>query len=281
TEFQPDMRAVLREYRHAKDNALLLLLPFVTVTDYLHELRALAKEMRPLGPDAMFYLAAAVSDFFIPRSQMAEHKIQSTNESVVAAPAAAGTGSPSQRSACSGISSPGGTSKIPHNEIYTGYNDDSAHPAGTEQHEQQALPAHQQSVLPLHKKLVIHLDPVPKFLTVLVNGWAPEGSMIVSFKLETDPSLLISKAEQAINRYSHHLVIGNLLSTRKYEVVFVGRDERGEIYHHWIKIPRPEEGDSAAAGGGHQEEVEIESKIVPELKQLHSQRIERFAKARA
>lgn len=31
------------------------------------------------GSTAMFYLAAAVSDFYIPASEMPEHKIQSSN----------------------------------------------------------------------------------------------------------------------------------------------------------------------------------------------------------
>lgn len=34
--------------------------------------------MTPLGPSAMLYLAAAVSDFFVPWAEMAEHKIQSS-----------------------------------------------------------------------------------------------------------------------------------------------------------------------------------------------------------
>ncbi|KAI5281890.1 hypothetical protein KEM54_003078 [Ascosphaera aggregata] len=260
-KYQPDMRKVLREYKHAKENDLLLLLPFVTVTDYLHELRALAKEMRPLGPNALFYLAAAVSDFFIPKSRMSEHKIQSSNE-----PPAAKDGNndndSTPSSPSSGPSSPGGTSKIPSQEIYTGYNDSSAHIDSRSN----------QKPHPHHKKLIIDLDPVPKFLTVLVNGWAPQGSMIVSFKLETDPSLLVSKSEQAINRYCHHLVIGNLLSTRKWEVIFVGRDAKGEMWHRWIKIPKGEASKEAGRG----EEIEIESRIIPELKELHSQRIGRF-----
>lgn len=33
--------------------------------------------MQCLGNEALFYLAAAVSDFFVPPSRMAEHKIQS------------------------------------------------------------------------------------------------------------------------------------------------------------------------------------------------------------
>ncbi|KAK3428340.1 hypothetical protein EUGRSUZ_F04382 [Eucalyptus grandis] len=36
-----------------------------------------ATSLRVLGPHAMFYLAAAVSDFYVPWKSMAEHKIQS------------------------------------------------------------------------------------------------------------------------------------------------------------------------------------------------------------
>jgi phosphopantothenate-cysteine ligase len=70
------------------------------------------------------------------------------------------------------------------------------------------------------RKLVIDLEPVPKFLKPLVDCWAPEG-MIVSFKLETDPSILVKKAQYSLDKYTHHLVISNLLLTRKWEVVFV------------------------------------------------------------
>ena len=69
-------------------------------------------------------------------------------------------------------------------------------------------------------------------LAIIVDGWAPE-AMIVSFKLETDPSILVKKADYALKKYSHHLFIGNLLSTRKWEVVFVS--QAGE---HWIRVPR-------------------------------------------
>ena len=34
-------------------------------------------KMRPLGGKALFYLAAAVSDFFVQKDRMSEHKIQS------------------------------------------------------------------------------------------------------------------------------------------------------------------------------------------------------------
>lgn len=64
--------------------------------------------------------------------------------------------------------------------------------------------------VPRSKSLVIDLDPVPKFLKNLVEGWSPQG-MIVSFKLETDPEILVLKAKYSLDRYQHHLVIGNLL----------------------------------------------------------------------
>ncbi|TQS31414.1 hypothetical protein Golomagni_08303, partial [Golovinomyces magnicellulatus] len=73
------IRTVLGEYKRAKDSNLLLMLPFVTIGDYLHELRAIARLMKPLGHRALLYLAAAVSDFFVPPERMSEHKIQSTD----------------------------------------------------------------------------------------------------------------------------------------------------------------------------------------------------------
>lgn len=268
SEYQDQMRDVLRKYRHAKDNNLLLLLPFTTVTEYLFELRSLAQIMKPLGANALFYLAAAVSDFFIPRERMAEHKIQSSE-----IPA-------SLKHDKDGINP---------SDIYTG--------------EPQEKPPTQS------KKLIIDLDPVPKFLHRLVDGWAPEGSMIVSFKLETDPDLLVYKAQTALQRYSHHLVIGNLLSTRKWEVVFVTPDPP---YERWIRVPKTKRSKSISGVEGQvglaerkqqlnkapadtqdaaetqeqepgirQDGMEIECLIVPELVKMHSQMIEKASHKQA
>ena len=44
---------------------------FVTVNDYLWLLRAVSQELSVLGRNTMYYLAAAVSDFFLPRQKMA------------------------------------------------------------------------------------------------------------------------------------------------------------------------------------------------------------------
>ena len=62
--------SVLRAYKAVHAEGTLHTLTFVTVNDYLYLLRAISKEMKRLGPRAMYYLAAAVSDFFLPRQKM-------------------------------------------------------------------------------------------------------------------------------------------------------------------------------------------------------------------
>lgn len=61
--------AKLHEHEHS-----LLSVPFVSVQEYLHLLRALSLLLD--SPSAMIYACAAVSDFFIPHNKMTEHKIQ-------------------------------------------------------------------------------------------------------------------------------------------------------------------------------------------------------------
>lgn len=53
---------------------------------------------------------------------------------------------------------------------------------------------------------VIQLQLVPKMLTPLVNNWVPR-AYVVSFKLETDENLLISKSRHALNKYKHKVNI--------------------------------------------------------------------------
>ncbi|CBX94894.1 hypothetical protein IAQ61_009556 [Plenodomus lingam] len=254
-QHQDMMLRVLRQYTNVKRENRLLILSYVTITEYLWNLREVAQLMRPLGPKAMFYLAAAVSDFFVPQDRMVEHKIQSNEEF-----------------------------------LQSGHNPDGD------------VNAKQPAARTEGRSLIIDLEPVPKFLKQLVDGWAPE-AMIVSFKLETDPSLLVKKAEYALNKYSHHLVIGNLLLTRKWEVVFVSALE-GE---KWIRVPRTRRTKSfsglpslvGAADAARKDEieadesiateqgvpqgepaVEIESLIIPEIESMHTKLIG-IAQARA
>jgi phosphopantothenate-cysteine ligase len=238
---------VLRKYNSAKSRNLLLTLPFTTINDYLFILRSVSQLMRPLGPSGLLYLAAAVSDFFVPPERMVEHKIQSTN-----------------------AVDPEPESQKEDEETFDNFD---SYPK-----------------VPRSKRLIVDLDPVPKFLKNLVDGWAPEG-MIVSFKLETDPEILVHKAEYSLERYQHHLVIGNLLSTRKWEVVFVSKE--GE---RWIRVPQhrrkktisgieelvgaaskdgPTDIDSLPSG---EPEMEIESLIIPAVEEMHTKHIERVAK---
>lgn len=219
-EHQSNMIQVYRDYQQSKRDGTLLFLSFTTVTDYLWQLREVAKLMQPLGHDAMFYLAAAVSDFFVPKDRMAEHKIQSAEE-------------------------------------FSADHDPSARPPAARME---------------GGSLIIDLEPVPKFLKQLVDSWAPQ-AMIVSFKLETDPPMLVKKAQYALDRYHHHLVIGNLLTTRKWEVVFVSKEGTT-----WVRVPRRQ---GQVGGGVDQEDhseahqfvgeppVEIESMMIPDIASMH------------
>ncbi|KAM0154691.1 hypothetical protein ACHAPG_006381 [Botrytis cinerea] len=254
-EYREKMLKVLRQYNAAKSKNLLLTLPFTTITDYMFILRAIAQLMRPLGPRGLLYLAAAVSDFFVPPERMVEHKIQSTN--------ATDTNTPDK-----------GSEEKGNGEDEEAFDNFDSSPA-----------------VPRSKRLIVDLDPVPKFLKNLVDGWAPEG-MIVSFKLETDPAILVHKAKYSLDRYQHHLVIGNLLATRKWEVVFVAPGSKDQ----WIRVPRSKRKRTisgvqdlvgAAARGGEiddepldpnelpdgEPELEIESLIIPAVEALHTSHI--------
>lgn len=65
-----DLLNVLTAYKSVQESGALHTLTFVTVNDYLWLLRAVSQEMSVLKRSAMFYLAAAVSDFFLPRQKM-------------------------------------------------------------------------------------------------------------------------------------------------------------------------------------------------------------------
>lgn len=92
----------------------------------------------------------------------------------------------------------------------------------------------------------IQLQLVPKLLAPLVSLWVPH-AFVVSFKLETDENILITKARDALKKYKHkvcvgkdhitlfntmwflQLVIGNILQTRRTRVVFVTPDNNYEL----------------------------------------------------
>nr|SVE74257.1 EOG090X085T [Daphnia barbata] len=179
---QIELRVVAEKYQRHKCN--LLMISFNTLADYLWLLQATAQKMQILGPLALLYLAAAVSDFYIPTSQMPHHKIQSS-------------GGP----------------------------------------------------------LSLSLQLVPKMLAPLVTLWAPN-AFVVSFKLETNETLLETKSKESLLKYHHNVVIGNILNSRKVYVTLV---DSASSSAEEIRLSA-----SDLENG-----VEIESKIVENLKIRH------------
>ncbi|KAI6187518.1 DNA pantothenate metabolism flavoprotein domain containing protein [Aphelenchoides besseyi] len=89
----------------------------------------------------------------------------------------------------------------------------------------------------------------------LVEAVVPN-SFVVSFKLETDPEILVSKAQRALQKYKHSLVIGNILKTRKTSVVFVQDNHIDELN---LSTEQKQAG------------IEIESLIVERLYRKHNE----------
>lgn len=73
------LQAALKERKSVIHEGRLLTVPFRSVEEYIAKLQFCAESMRDSQALAIFYLAAAVSDFYIPKSQRSEHKIQSAD----------------------------------------------------------------------------------------------------------------------------------------------------------------------------------------------------------
>lgn len=125
----PKSIEILKEYRKAQAKEQLLIVDFFTVTEYLTRLQMIAAKLALFHAKAMLFLAAAVSDFFIPPEKLPNHKIQSSDG-----------------------------------------------------------------------PLTITLDLVPKILKPLVGDVVPN-AFTISFKLETDPSILMAKSKKSLERY--------------------------------------------------------------------------------
>eukprot|EP01117_Protostelium_nocturnum_P016543 TRINITY_DN656_c1_g1_i2.p1 TRINITY_DN656_c1_g1~~TRINITY_DN656_c1_g1_i2.p1 ORF type:complete len:254 (-),score=58.92 TRINITY_DN656_c1_g1_i2:64-825(-) len=73
------IQRMLQKYEMASKEKKLFKISFQTIHEYLYLLRESCLAMKDLKENALVYAAAAVSDFYLPESQMAEHKIQSIN----------------------------------------------------------------------------------------------------------------------------------------------------------------------------------------------------------
>ncbi|CAM9631973.1 unnamed protein product [Pylaiella littoralis] len=67
-------------YKDAVDSRSLLTITFVTLEEYLWCLRMVSRCMDKMGRHGMLFLAAAVSDFHVPRDKLREHKIDSSGD---------------------------------------------------------------------------------------------------------------------------------------------------------------------------------------------------------
>lgn len=184
--YNAQIAPIWRRYERVKNEGTLFKLHFTTINEYLYLLREIALLLRPQSSNVLFYLAAAVSDFVVPDSELPEHKIQSTGGS-----------------------------------------------------------------------LELRLAKAPKVLQALVEDqWAPR-AFICSFKLETDPALLIPKAKAALKSYGHQCVVANILARRAFEVVLVSESEE-----EWLSL------NPAQLTG--ERRMEIEEELVKRIKEMHS-----------
>lgn len=172
------LQKALRERSAVLSEGRLLTVPFRTLEEYLGKLQLIAEALRDSQSLAVLYLAAAVSDFYVPSKFKSEHKIQSQD---------------------------GG--------------------------------------------LTLQLHPVPKMMRILRKSWAPD-AFVVSFKLETDKSILRQKAERAVEKYGVHMVIGNLLQSRheRVWVLYPPPDNNGSDVSDWPlrEISRPKSSEADA-----------------------------------
>lgn len=103
--------------------------------------------------------------------------------------------------------------------------------------------------------LQLSMKMVPKILSPLVKDWAPE-AFVISFKLETDPSILLDKAQRALDTYRHQAVVANVLDTRRGHVVVVTCETQAELILTEEDVKN---------------NIEIEERIVNNLKAAHDQ----------
>mgnify|MGYP002338574951 CR=1 FL=1 len=90
--------------------------------------------------------------------------------------------------------------------------------------------------------------------TVPLPNFAPK-AFIISFKLETDPSIIIDRARNALEVYRHQVVVANILDSRRSSVVIITKDSETKLL---LSEEEVEKG------------IEIEEKIVDDLQSRHT-----------
>ncbi|KRX94873.1 Phosphopantothenate--cysteine ligase, partial [Trichinella pseudospiralis] len=78
----PGFAAAIESLHKAQCEGRLILLEFETVTDYLGKLLFISKKLSILKEKLVMYLAAAVSDYYIPEEQLPIHKMKSSQKTL-------------------------------------------------------------------------------------------------------------------------------------------------------------------------------------------------------
>ena len=185
---------------------------FTTVYEYLHLLRLVSEKVNAYANDVMIIHAAAVSDFYIPWSELASHKIQS-------------------------------------NALETSGN------------------------------LFANFSSTPKMLKMCRDVWAPN-AFCVSFKLETDASIIKQKTLSAMEKYNMHCIVANELDKRYDEVTIFQKEELQVVGGGGEEEEEEEEEEERKKTGGRVDafsllrdpsEEDIEKQLVDELKRRHEE----------
>lgn len=78
--YSAKLQKALKERSSAMKEGRLLTVPFRTIEDYLARLQLSAKALQDSKSLALMYLAAAVSDYYVPLDEKSQHKIQSQED---------------------------------------------------------------------------------------------------------------------------------------------------------------------------------------------------------
>jgi phosphopantothenoylcysteine synthetase/decarboxylase len=209
------VRTALQQRRmFVVQNRRLLTVPFRTVEEYLERLQFLSKILgKNCGRMACLYLAAAVSDFYIPHHIKSTHKIQSSSTTTTSSSSSSST--PSTNSSNNRLprtlsTQSEDTQKISNRKVVEDEDDDD-----DEEEDETST-------------MTLEFHHVPKQLGQLRTQWAPQ-AFVVSFKLETHPDMLEHKALHAIRSYDVHLVCANLLQHRNEWVSMISNPKLNMI----------------------------------------------------
>ncbi len=80
SNIKSELKEVIEDYKNINNKNLLLNVEFNTIYEYLTIFKFISSQLNVFKKRALLYLAAAVSDFYIPNNSLPKHKIQSNGD---------------------------------------------------------------------------------------------------------------------------------------------------------------------------------------------------------